>query len=95
MSAIGVTTRTRAELQVLVSLLRRLNSPEGQAAPYGILAELREMGDVVRAPWKGYFVTGFDACSQVLRGRDWLRPTSPGRSARGTPRGGTRSPPGR
>ncbi|MEE1739844.1 cytochrome P450 [Streptomyces sp. BE147] len=32
------------------------------------------MGDVVRAPWNGYFVTGFDACSQVLRGRHWLAP---------------------
>ncbi|WP_405885924.1 cytochrome P450 [Streptomyces sp. NBC_01136] len=32
------------------------------------------MGDVVPAPWGGYFVTGFEACSQVLRGRDWLVP---------------------
>ncbi|MFI5635593.1 cytochrome P450 [Streptomyces sp. NPDC051664] len=32
------------------------------------------MGDVVRAPWGGHFVTGFDACSQVLRGRNWLAP---------------------
>jgi cytochrome P450 len=32
------------------------------------------MGDVVPAPWGGYFVTGFDACSQVLRGRTWLAP---------------------
>ncbi|MEV6792185.1 cytochrome P450 [Streptomyces sp. NPDC051320] len=32
------------------------------------------MGDVVPAPWGAYFVTGFDACSQVLRGRDWLAP---------------------
>ncbi|MEN8655246.1 cytochrome P450 [Streptomyces sp. 21So2-11] len=32
------------------------------------------MGDVVRAPWGAYFVTGFDACSQVLRGRTWLAP---------------------
>ncbi|MER7968816.1 cytochrome P450 [Streptomyces sp. NPDC096080] len=32
------------------------------------------MGDVVRAPWNGYFVTGFDTCNQVLRGRDWLAP---------------------
>ncbi|MGW1253643.1 cytochrome P450 [Streptomyces sp. NPDC002513] len=32
------------------------------------------MGDVVPAPWGGYFVTGFEACSQVLRGRNWLVP---------------------
>ncbi|PWS43552.1 cytochrome P450 [Streptomyces sp. ZEA17I] len=32
------------------------------------------MGDVVRAPWNGYLVTGFDACSQVLRGRNWQAP---------------------
>ncbi|MGW1047302.1 cytochrome P450 [Streptomyces sp. NPDC002547] len=32
------------------------------------------MGDVVRAPWGGYFVTGFEACSQVLRSRAWLSP---------------------
>jgi cytochrome P450 len=31
------------------------------------------MGDVVRVPW-GYFVTGYDACNQVLRGRNWLTP---------------------
>lgn len=32
------------------------------------------MGDVVRAPWNAYFVTGFDTCSEVLRGRNWLAP---------------------
>ena len=32
------------------------------------------MGDVVPAPWGGYFVTGFEASSQVLRGRNWLAP---------------------
>ncbi|MFF2406265.1 cytochrome P450 [Streptomyces sp. NPDC058092] len=32
------------------------------------------MGDVVRAPWDAYFVTGFDACREVLRGRNWLAP---------------------
>ncbi|MER6104813.1 cytochrome P450 [Streptomyces sp. NPDC001832] len=32
------------------------------------------MGDVIRAPWNAYFVTGFDACSKVLRGRNWLAP---------------------
>ncbi|MGV9270112.1 cytochrome P450 [Kitasatospora sp. NPDC003701] len=32
------------------------------------------MGDLVPAPWGGYLVTGYDACSQVLRGRTWLVP---------------------
>jgi len=32
------------------------------------------MGDVVRAPWDAHFVTGYDTCSEVLRGRDWLAP---------------------
>lgn len=74
MSITGGTTRTPDGRRAVIGLLRRLNSPEGQAEPYGILAELRTMGDVVRAPWNGYFVTGFDTCSQVLRGRNWLAP---------------------
>ncbi|MGW0855615.1 cytochrome P450 [Streptomyces sp. NPDC002690] len=32
------------------------------------------MGDVVPAPWGGYFVTGFDSANQVLKGRGWLAP---------------------
>ncbi|MEE1753556.1 cytochrome P450 [Streptomyces sp. SP18CS02] len=32
------------------------------------------MGDVVRAPWGGYLLTGYDVCDQVLRGRNWLAP---------------------
>ncbi|MFE2727556.1 cytochrome P450 [Kitasatospora sp. NPDC059327] len=32
------------------------------------------MGDLVPAPWGGYLVTGYDACDQVLRGRNWLVP---------------------
>jgi cytochrome P450 len=28
----------------------------------------------VRAPWDAYFATGFDTCSEVLRGRNWLAP---------------------
>ncbi|MGW6917949.1 cytochrome P450 [Kitasatospora sp. NPDC054939] len=32
------------------------------------------MGDLVPAPWGGYLVTGYDACNQVLRDRNWLVP---------------------
>lgn len=74
MSITGGKGRTPDGRRAVIGLLRRLSTPEGQADPYGILAELRTMGDVVRAPWNGYFVTGFDSCSQVLRGRDWLAP---------------------
>ena len=66
----GITTDRRA----VISVLRRLRSPEGQTNPLPLWDELRAMGDVVPAPWGGYFVTGFEACSQVLRGRNWLVP---------------------
>lgn len=74
MSAICGTDRPPVDRRALITLLRRLKSPEGQADPYPLLADLRAMGDVVRAPWDAYFVTGYDACSEVLRGRDWLAP---------------------
>ncbi|GAA2932901.1 cytochrome P450 [Kitasatospora cinereorecta] len=75
MSTISDTARPPVDRRTLVSLLRRLNSPDGQADPYPLLGELRSKGDVVPAPWGGaYFVTGFDACNQVLRGREWLAP---------------------
>ncbi|MGW4603581.1 cytochrome P450 [Streptomyces sp. NPDC004532] len=66
----GITTDRRA----VISVLRRLRSPEGQTNPLPLWEELRGMGDVVPAPWGGYFVTSYEACSQVLRGRTWLVP---------------------
>lgn len=74
MSAIGGKPGPRDGRRALIPLLRRLRSPEGQADPYPVLASLRAMGDVVRAPWDAYFATGFDTCSEVLRGRNWLAP---------------------
>jgi cytochrome P450 len=73
-TAVGDIRGTTTDRRAVISLLRRLRSPEGQADPLPIWEELRSMGDVVRAPWGGYFVTGFEACSQVLRGRNWLVP---------------------
>ncbi|GAB1329041.1 cytochrome P450 [Streptomyces sp. NPDC093260] len=60
--------------RAVISVVRRLRSPEGQADPLPLWKELRDMGDVVPAPWGGHFVTGFEVCNQVLRGRDWLAP---------------------
>ncbi|GAA2263759.1 cytochrome P450 [Streptomyces atrovirens] len=74
MTAVGDIRGTINDRRAVISLLRRLRSGEGQADPLPVWAEMRALGDVVRAPWGGYFVTGFEACSQVLRGRNWLVP---------------------
>ncbi|MEU0052762.1 cytochrome P450 [Streptomyces sp. NPDC006184] len=74
MTAVGVIRGTTTDRRAVIPLLRRLRSAEGQADPLPVWEELRALGDVVPAPWGGYFVTGFDACSQVLRGRNWLAP---------------------
>ncbi|MFF8592130.1 cytochrome P450 [Streptomyces sp. NPDC015220] len=73
MTAVG-DIGDRTDRRAVISVLRRLLSPEGQANPLPVWEELRGMGDVVPAPWGGYFVTGYEACSQVLRGRTWLVP---------------------
>ncbi|GGW12181.1 cytochrome P450 [Streptomyces libani subsp. rufus] len=74
MTAVGVISGTRPDRRAVIPLLRRLRSDEGQADPLPVWEELRALGDVVPAPWGGYFVTGFEACSQVLRGRNWRVP---------------------
>ncbi|BCM71967.1 MULTISPECIES: cytochrome P450 [Streptomyces] len=74
MTAVGVIRGTTPDRRAVIPLLRRLRSAEGQADPLPVWEELRALGDVVPAPWGGYFVTGFDACNQVLRGRNWLVP---------------------
>ncbi|MEU6593369.1 cytochrome P450 [Streptomyces sp. NPDC046881] len=74
MTAVGVISGTTTDRRAVIPLLRRLRSAEGQADPLPVWDELRALGDVVPAPWGGYFVTGFEACSQVLRGRNWLVP---------------------
>ena len=63
-----------ADRRTVISLLRRLRSAAGLADPLPIYDELRALGDLVPAPWGGYLVTGFDACDQVLRDRNWLVP---------------------
>ncbi|MFF8945081.1 cytochrome P450 [Streptomyces sp. NPDC014864] len=74
MTAVGEIRGTTIDRRSVISLLRRLRSDEGQANPLPLWAKLRALGDVVPAPWGGYLVTGFEACSQVLRGRNWLVP---------------------
>ncbi|MFI6584502.1 cytochrome P450 [Embleya sp. NPDC050493] len=56
----------------VVALLSRLRSVAGQADPLPLYASLREMGEVVPAPWGGFLVTGHRACDEVLRSPDWL-----------------------
>ncbi|MFB7508964.1 cytochrome P450 [Streptomyces broussonetiae] len=74
MTAVGDIRGTTTDRRTVISLLRRLRSPEGQANPLPVWNDLRALGDLVAAPWGGFFVTGFEACSQVLRGRNWLTP---------------------
>ena len=66
-----------------VSLFSRLRTPKGQANPFPIYAELRSRGAVATAPWGGHLVTGFDACDQVVRSRDWLEPDARWREQQG------------
>lgn len=66
--------RGTTDRRAVLTLLRKLRSPDGQADPVPVWRGLRELGDVVPAPWGGYFVTGYDTCDQVLRGRNWLAP---------------------
>ncbi|MGW1047106.1 cytochrome P450 [Streptomyces sp. NPDC002547] len=74
MTAVDGTGGITTDRRTVISVLRRLRSPEGQSNPLPLWEELRTMGDVVPAPWGGYFITGFAACSQVLRSRTWLVP---------------------
>ncbi|WP_251092242.1 cytochrome P450 [Streptomyces sp. Caat 7-52] len=74
MTAVGVIRGITTDRRAVIPSLRRLRSEEGQANPLPVWDELRALGEVVPAPWGGYFVTGFDACSQILRGRNWLVP---------------------
>ncbi|MGC0418187.1 cytochrome P450 [Embleya sp. AB8] len=63
---------TVIDSRTVVALLSRLRSMAGQADPLPLYASLRELGDVVPAPWGGYLVTGHRSCDEVLRSPDWL-----------------------
>ncbi|MEU3519923.1 cytochrome P450 [Streptomyces sp. NPDC006654] len=75
MTVVRSMSGTTADRRAVIFLLRRLRSPEGQNNPQPVWHELRALGDVVPAPWGGYLVTGYDACTEVLRGKaTWLAP---------------------
>lgn len=69
--------------RAVVSLLARLRSSGGQANPLPLYAELREMGEVVPAPWGGYLLTSYRVCEQVLRDRTWPVPDAAWRRRQG------------
>ncbi|MFJ4845760.1 MULTISPECIES: cytochrome P450 [unclassified Streptomyces] len=74
MTAVGDISGTVIDRRAVISVLRRLRTAQGQADPFPLYEELQSMGDVVPAPWGGYFITGYDTCDQVLRGRNWIVP---------------------
>ncbi|WP_238431302.1 cytochrome P450 [Streptomyces cavernae] len=74
MTAVGDIGGKTTDRRAVISVLRRLRSPAGQSNPFPLYEELRAMGDVVPAPWGGHFVTSFELCNQILRGRNWLVP---------------------
>ncbi|WP_432742312.1 cytochrome P450 [Streptomyces sp. JH002] len=51
----------------VVSLLSRLRNARGQADPYPIFKEIREMGEVVPAPWGAQLITSYELCDRILR----------------------------
>lgn len=79
----GVATTPSYDRRASASLFSRLRTARGQADPFPIYAELLSRGEVVPAPWGGSVVTGFAACDQVLRSRQWLEPDKRWRERQG------------
>ncbi|MDQ0793506.1 cytochrome P450 [Streptomyces sp. B1I3] len=80
----GVVTTPSYDRRASASLFSRLRTAKGQADPAPIYAELRSRGEITPAPWGGFLVTGFAACDQVLRSRDWLEPDRRWRERQGS-----------
>ncbi|MEV7157126.1 cytochrome P450 [Streptomyces misionensis] len=80
-SAPTVTVVNRRAITSLFSRLRK----DGQADPLPVYEELREMGEVVPAPWGGHVVTSYRLCDRILRDRDgsWKVPDDEWRAAQG------------
>lgn len=73
-------TDPRAAVPLLSQLRRR------QDDPWPSYEGLRELGSVVPAPW-GWLITGWEACSRVLREEDtWRSPDAAWRTAQGASR---------
>ncbi|MFJ7268757.1 cytochrome P450 [Streptomyces sp. NPDC099050] len=79
----GVATTAAYDRRASASLFSRLRTARGQADPFPIYTELLARGEVVPAPWGGFAVTGFAACDQVLRSRQWLEPDKEWRERQG------------
>lgn len=79
----GVATTPAYDRRASASLFSRLRTARGQADPFPIYTELLARGEVVPAPWGGFAVTGFAACDQVLRSRQWLEPDKEWRERQG------------
>ncbi|MGW6707054.1 cytochrome P450 [Streptomyces sp. NPDC054956] len=78
-----VATIPAYDRRASASLFSRLRTARGQADPFPVYAELLARGEVVPAPWGGYAVTGFAACDQILRSRQWLEPDRQWRERQG------------
>lgn len=79
----SVATTPTYDRRASASLFSRLRTARGQADPFPIYAELLSRGEVLPAPWGGSVVTGFAACDQVLRSRQWLEPDREWRERQG------------
>ncbi|MCX4783141.1 cytochrome P450 [Streptomyces sp. NBC_01264] len=79
----GVATTPTHDRRASASLFSRLRTARGQADPFPLYTELLARGEVVPAPWGGFAVTGFAACDQVLRSRQWLEPDKAWRQRQG------------
>lgn len=58
---------TSTMMSAVGELLAALGTPRGQADPYPVYEQLRALGDVVTAPDGALVVTGYRACSSLLR----------------------------
>ncbi|MFE4263611.1 cytochrome P450 [Streptomyces sp. NPDC056883] len=79
----GVAVTPTYDRRASASLFSRLRTARGQADPFPIYDELLARGEVVPAPWGGFAVTGFAACDQILRNRQWLEPDKAWRERQG------------
>ncbi|MFD3537746.1 cytochrome P450 [Streptomyces sp. NPDC058664] len=59
------------EEQIGARLLARLRSGKGRENPYPIYEIMRGVGPVLSTPWGGLLATGYDACSELLKGSSW------------------------
>ena len=62
-----MTTHMQASARQAAQLLAALAEPEGRADPYPLYDQLRALGPVVAAPDGALVVTGYRACSALLR----------------------------